>query len=93
MMKFKGNADNCRTDRDKDFVVRTIINVARTGEKGSFGDGKILSRLLPKSTLSVQESKRLLIQNRRRLLYEGSYCNNSDEQNQRNQKSSVKCRY
>ncbi|NLL15375.1 MAG: P-II family nitrogen regulator [Fibrobacter sp.] len=28
-------------DRDKDFVVRTIINVARTGEKGSFGDGKI----------------------------------------------------
>jgi nitrogen regulatory protein PII 1 len=28
-------------DRDKDFVVRTVIKVARTGEKGSFGDGKI----------------------------------------------------
>ncbi len=26
---------------DKDFVVRTIIDSARTGEKGSFGDGKI----------------------------------------------------
>jgi nitrogen regulatory protein PII 1 len=28
-------------DQDKDFAVRTIINAARTGEKGAFGDGKI----------------------------------------------------
>jgi nitrogen regulatory protein PII 1 len=28
-------------DRDKDFVITTVIKVARTGEKGSFGDGKI----------------------------------------------------
>jgi nitrogen regulatory protein PII 1 len=26
---------------DKDFVVSTIIEAARTGEKGAFGDGKI----------------------------------------------------
>ncbi len=28
-------------DQDKDFAIRTIINAARTGEKGAFGDGKI----------------------------------------------------
>jgi nitrogen regulatory protein PII 1 len=28
-------------DKDKDFVIETIIKAARTGEKGSFGDGKI----------------------------------------------------
>lgn len=28
-------------DKDKEFVVETIINSARTGEKGQFGDGKI----------------------------------------------------
>ena len=28
-------------DKDKDFVVKTIIKAARTGEKGAFGDGKI----------------------------------------------------
>ena len=28
-------------DRDKDFVVKTIIDTAKTGDKGSFGDGKI----------------------------------------------------
>jgi len=28
-------------DKDKDFVVETILKAARTGEKGSFGDGKI----------------------------------------------------
>lgn len=26
---------------DKDFVVKTVIKAARTGEKGAFGDGKI----------------------------------------------------
>jgi len=28
-------------DEDKDLVIRTIIENARTGEKGAFGDGKI----------------------------------------------------
>lgn len=28
-------------NQDKDFAIRTIINAARTGEKGAFGDGKI----------------------------------------------------
>jgi nitrogen regulatory protein PII 1 len=27
--------------QDKDFVVKTIIKAARTGEKGAYGDGKI----------------------------------------------------
>lgn len=28
-------------DEDKDFVISTIMQSARTGEKGAFGDGKI----------------------------------------------------
>jgi nitrogen regulatory protein PII 1 len=28
-------------DRDKDLVVKIVIQTARSGEKGSFGDGKI----------------------------------------------------
>lgn len=28
-------------DGDKDYVVKTIMAAARTGDKGSFGDGKI----------------------------------------------------
>jgi nitrogen regulatory protein PII 1 len=28
-------------DADRDFVVTTIIDAARTGDKGAFGDGKI----------------------------------------------------
>jgi len=28
-------------DDDKDFAISTIIEAARTGEKGAFGDGKI----------------------------------------------------
>jgi nitrogen regulatory protein PII 1 len=28
-------------EREKEFVVRAILESARTGEKGSFGDGKI----------------------------------------------------
>jgi len=27
--------------KEKDFVIKTILKSARTGEKGSFGDGKI----------------------------------------------------
>ncbi len=28
-------------DEDKDFVVKTILEAAKTGNKGAFGDGKI----------------------------------------------------
>ena len=28
-------------DKDKELVIKTIIEAARTGEKGAFGDGKI----------------------------------------------------
>ena len=28
-------------DRDKDFAVKAIVNAARTGDKGAYGDGKI----------------------------------------------------
>lgn len=28
-------------DQEKDFVVKTVMDSARTGDKGSFGDGKI----------------------------------------------------
>ncbi|HEX2953552.1 MAG TPA: P-II family nitrogen regulator [Bacillota bacterium] len=28
-------------EADKDFVIQTIMNAARSGEKGSYGDGKI----------------------------------------------------
>lgn len=28
-------------NKDKDFVVKTIINSAKTGSKGNYGDGKI----------------------------------------------------
>ncbi|MDQ7782777.1 MAG: P-II family nitrogen regulator [Desulfomonilaceae bacterium] len=28
-------------DADKDFVVKTVIKAARSGDKGAFGDGKI----------------------------------------------------
>lgn len=28
-------------EQDKDFVVKTIMKAARTGEKGAYGDGKI----------------------------------------------------
>ena len=31
----------CVPRRDKDFVLQTIIQAARTGSKGAFGDGKI----------------------------------------------------
>ncbi|HCL57248.1 MAG TPA: P-II family nitrogen regulator [Spirochaetia bacterium] len=28
-------------NKDKDFVIKTILSVAKSGDKGSFGDGKI----------------------------------------------------
>jgi nitrogen regulatory protein PII 1 len=46
-------------DNDKDLVVKTIIQSARTGEKGAFGDGKIfVSPVLEVYTVSsgVKES-------------------------------------
>ncbi len=36
-------------DQDKDFVINTIMDTARTGTKGQFGDGKIF-------VLPVQEA-------------------------------------
>ncbi len=36
-------------DDDKDFVIKTIIKAARTGDKGAYGDGKIF-------VVPVQES-------------------------------------
>jgi nitrogen regulatory protein PII 1 len=33
-------------EKDKDFVIRTIIKAARTGDKGAFGDGKIFISLV-----------------------------------------------
>lgn len=39
--------------QDKDFVVKTIIKSARTGEKGAFGDGKIfITPVLESYTIS-----------------------------------------
>jgi nitrogen regulatory protein PII 1 len=40
-------------DRDKDFVVETIIHSARSGEKGQAGDGKIfITPLIESYTIS-----------------------------------------
>jgi nitrogen regulatory protein PII 1 len=40
-------------DADKDFVITTIIEAARTGEKGAFGDGKIfITPILETYTIS-----------------------------------------
>jgi len=40
-------------DSDKDYVVKTIMTAARTGDKGSFGDGKIfISPVLEVYTVS-----------------------------------------
>lgn len=40
-------------DKDKDFVVNTIIDSARTGSEGAFGDGKIfVSPVMESYTIS-----------------------------------------
>lgn len=41
-------------DNDKDFVINTILENARTGPKGSFGDGKIF--VLPVSEVYTVSS-------------------------------------
>ncbi len=46
-------------DADKDFVVNTVMDAARSGEKGQFGDGKIfITPVLETYTISTgtQES-------------------------------------
>jgi nitrogen regulatory protein PII 1 len=46
-------------NKDKEFVINTIMDSARTGEKGSFGDGKIfVSPVLEAYTVSsgIRES-------------------------------------
>jgi len=45
-------------DEDKDFVVNTIMDAARTGEKGQFGDGKIfVTPVLESYTVSNGEKE------------------------------------
>ncbi len=40
-------------DADKDFVINTIMDAARSGEKGQFGDGKIfVTPVMETSTVS-----------------------------------------
>jgi nitrogen regulatory protein PII 1 len=40
-------------DSDKDLVIKTVMSVARSGDKGSFGDGKIfVSPVLETYTVS-----------------------------------------
>ena len=41
-------------DADKDFVVNTVMDAARSGEKGQFGDGKIfITPVLETYTIST----------------------------------------
>ncbi|MBF0226209.1 MAG: P-II family nitrogen regulator [Desulfobacterales bacterium] len=42
-------------NEDKDFVIKTIIKAARTGEKGAYGDGKIF--ILPVEEVYTISSK------------------------------------
>ena len=46
-------------DADKDLVIKTVMDAARTGDKGAFGDGKIFVSPVEKSTRSAPASKRL----------------------------------
>jgi nitrogen regulatory protein PII 1 len=40
-------------DKDKDFVIETVLKAARSGSKGAFGDGKIfVSQVLEMYTVS-----------------------------------------
>jgi nitrogen regulatory protein PII 1 len=40
-------------DKDKDFVIETVLKAARTGSKGAFGDGKVfVSPVLEMYTVS-----------------------------------------
>lgn len=46
-------------DEDKDFVVNTIIESARTGDKGAFGDGKIFVSLVDEAYTISRATKEL----------------------------------
>ena len=40
-------------EKDREFVLRTILSTAKTGEKGAFGDGKIfISQITDSYTIS-----------------------------------------
>jgi nitrogen regulatory protein PII 1 len=40
-------------EKDRDFVLKTILETAKTGEKGAFGDGKIfISPVIDSYTIS-----------------------------------------
>ena len=45
-------------DADKDFVVKIVMQAARTGDKGAYGDGKIFVSPWTKSTRSVPASRK-----------------------------------
>ncbi len=46
-------------DEDKDFVVSTILESARTGEKGNYGDGKIFVSPVEEAYTISRASKEL----------------------------------
>ena len=48
------------TDADKDFVIKTVIKAARTGDKGASATARSSSARWRKSTPSVRESRRRL---------------------------------
>ncbi len=57
-------------DGDKEFVVKTIIKAARTGEKGAFGDGKSLSCRWRRPTPSARVSGKPQTAGPKRCCYE-----------------------
>lgn len=46
-------------DDDKEFAVKTIMEAARTGEKGAFGDGKIFVSLVEEAYTISRGTKEL----------------------------------
>jgi nitrogen regulatory protein PII 1 len=45
-------------DKDKDFVIETILKEARTGSSGNFGDGKIFISTVEESyTISTGKAQ------------------------------------
>jgi len=59
-------------DKDKDFVIETILKAARTGSAGNFGDGKSLSRRWKKAIPSAPVKRCY-----REINYERSYGDSS----------------
>lgn len=49
----KGMLISVIDEKDREFVLRTILSTAKTGEKGAFGDGKIfISQIIDSYTIS-----------------------------------------